>query len=324
MTEKSQHSKRRIRRSEYINPLVIEDSLRTVLESVNRLLEYERFLDRMETTKADLGELPIQVERRILRAARRAEADAIKLAKATLDLFNEYQDSRTLDEFFADLALELEARGKMQFDEVWEQSMPELEDFAVKRGLKKDLWNWALSYQDFSGVTLTGEKGNIVGMLKERRAVLVPQNPSYIPTIESSSFVDGEFFRRAVTDHKAIIDGIPHFSPYAVVLILLKNLLERYEQRTSAMALHGVQVLPTGIDPFTIFIIVVIVVVIIAVVVGLLCESGTFSKEVCIITLLLLGGALFLMCLFGGGETGLGKGGVTCTMIFNGEEAPTG
>ena len=49
-------------RTQFVNPLVIEDNTKVVIDSIRRLLEYELFLTVWKTIKRTEGSLPTRVE----------------------------------------------------------------------------------------------------------------------------------------------------------------------------------------------------------------------------------------------------------------------
>jgi hypothetical protein len=317
-------------RLQFVNPLVLDDSVRTALDSARRLLEFERFLDRMEIYKGKQGSLPRNVEARVAQAFVRAQSDAANLARASLDAINELQDVGALEQMVPVVASCLEGMGEIGFDRLFSGEMLVIQKFAEERGLPAELWQWAVERVDFSGVMLSGNKDRVVGRLGEFRSVLVGRNPSHLPTVESVAFVDGQFYRRAVADPNAVLKGVPQKSPYAGMLILAKSLLERYEERARKTALNGVQVLPTGFDPFTIIVIILVVIAVIAGILTVLCLLGVFDEHsaTCTISAAVLGTALLVLCVLYGGTTvpvpEEGGAGVLCTFAFDGDEPPVG
>lgn len=308
----------------FVNPLVMDDSVRVVLDSARRLLEFERFLDRVELIKGEQGTLPAAVEERVADALERAQLDARAMASAAVDAIGEYQSVGAFDQIVPTLANCLSRGGEIEGERLMAETLPLIEEFAVDRGLPQDLWQWAIEKVAFGGVTISSEDERIRGSSGDHQAALTARNPTRLPLLDGRAFVDGRLYRHAVEDRNAVIDGVPHVSPYGGLLILVKSLLERYEQRTQTTRLHGVQVLPTGFDPFTIGLIILIVVSVVALVITILCFAGVFDPKsgLCVIAGLVLLAALLIWCLLAGGTVGPGGDGdvgVMCTITLDGE-----
>jgi hypothetical protein len=306
----------------FVNPLVMDDSVRVVLDSARRLLEFERFLDRVELIKGEQGTLPAVVEERVADAMERAQLDARAMASAAVDAISEYESVRAFDQIVPNLANCLNGK-EIEADRLMSEALPLIEEFAVDQGLPQDLWRWAIEKVDFGGVTISSEDERTLGSRGDRRAVLNARNPTPLPLLDGRAFVDGRLYRRGGEDPNAVIDGVPHISPYGSLLKLVKTLLERYEQRSQTTRLHGVQVLPTGFDPITIGLIILIVVSVVSLVITILCFAGVFDPKsgLCVIAGLVLLAALLIWCIIGGTVSPGGDGdvGVMCTFVLDGE-----
>jgi|GEM_PF-5939533 len=316
-------------RLQFANPLVLDDSVRIVLASARRLLEFERFLDRMELIKGKKGSLPQRVEERIAHAFVQAQADAADVARAAVDAISELQYAGALEQMVPEVAHCLDGLGDVRVDQLLQFELSHIQEFVEDRGMDHELLQWAVKYIDVNGLVLSGDGDRILARRGEQRSALIGRNPSFLPTVEGIAFVDGQLFRHAAEDPKAMIDDISHVSPYGGMLILAKSLLERYEQRSRMTALHGVQVLPTGFDPFTIAIIVLIVIAVISAVIIVLCLLGAIdiNSDACKVAAGAFFGSLFILCVMGGGTVtpgGPGDVGALCTLKLNGDEPPVG
>ena len=76
-----------------------------------------------------------------------------------------------------------------------------------------------------------------------------------------------------------MVDGIRLASPYGRIINNLKYLLEEYEQRAHTTALHGLEVLPSGVAIGIIIVLILLGIIITAGVIGLLCSYGVIFKS---------------------------------------------
>jgi hypothetical protein len=275
----SQESYRQLDRLLYVNPLVVEDSTRAVIDSARRLLEYERFLDRLEHLKAQQGSLPKRVEERLRQSVTQAYFDAREMARATLELFNEFQDTGVLEQLVPAMAGCLSQVGEIRSDEALAEVLPFAEQFAADRGLPSELWQWVLQYVHLDSFTLSSSGDKILVSGADHITMLAGSIPTNLTTIDSNAFIDAQLYRQYSPSQKAMVDGVPNNSLYGSLINQIKTLLQAYERRAQTTALHGLQVLPTGVIPVIIFVVFLILAVA-ALVITILCAAGVIKSDV--------------------------------------------
>jgi hypothetical protein len=286
-------------RLQFVNPLALDDSIRSSIDSIRRLLEYERFLDRMELIKGEQGSLPWFVEQRIKQSVVQSALDARNLARATLDAGSELEDVGAFEQIVLETIKHLDEVGELSSDEILAEGLPFVEEFLANRGLPSELWQWGLKYVDLTGITLSSDIARIIARRDDRSQAMIPRNPAYLATVSGTAFVEDQLYRNYVANPDAIIDGIPHISPYGSILVYLKSVVEDWENRAHTTALHGLQVLPTGIIPGLILV-VAIALIIGGIVLAIRCEKGETKGDICQLpTAMIILGAIGLCLFFG-------------------------
>src|SRR5215212_3858159 len=146
-------------RQKYVNPVLLEDSVRGLTASGGRLLDYERYLDGLERLKMRDEFLPRAVEQRVGSSIQENLADAETMGRHILELTTELDDVGAFEAMFDSLDERIEPGG---VPEVIKEVSGVLEEWLEQRGLPSSVWQWAAEYADWDDVGARAEAGAIV------------------------------------------------------------------------------------------------------------------------------------------------------------------
>jgi hypothetical protein len=253
-------------RVRFLDPRLLEDTPRELVQLASRILRYERYLDHLELLKAKQGTLPGGVELSVGQSIQRALADVRQAGSLMLELIEHLELAGVLDLAVPNLAGRLPAPMRSAGSLVAEHGSY-LETWVVERGMPLELWRWAVPYLDLNDLTAASEERNLRVLRGDTCiGVVMPTDES---RLDAASML-GLRSRRAPARVGAA----------TALRSAVHALLTFYEKRARLTVTNGVQVLPTGIAWI---VIVIIVVALIAFVVGLvisvMCWNGMIKDK---------------------------------------------
>jgi hypothetical protein len=272
-------------RLRYLNPVALEEISRGLTGTARRFLEYERFVETLELTKAQGTRLPPAVERRIGSSMQVVLGDIRTAAQLTDELADQLDEAEVIEPLFRVVARDIERTGPVSVASILERGKETLESEMERRGMPRELWGWALSHTPGLEISICASKGTIEA---RRGDVVLFSFPNEL-AVEPMAVLAG--FRAKIRRTNST----------SILRAYMQKAVSLYEARASDTALHGIRVFPTGIPPVIIFLIVVVVIAIATFVTGVvltvLCATGVITdRETCAIApLLILVGFLILV-----------------------------
>ncbi len=143
-----------LHRFRYVNPLIIDDAAREAFALSHRVLEYERYLDYLETVKGRSGRLPTRVEARVGQSIQGVFQNVQALAATALDVATELQEAGVFEQLVPELARMLDRSGPVQGTDVLAHLRPALADIWEGYGMSRPILDWALQYVDLGDMEI--------------------------------------------------------------------------------------------------------------------------------------------------------------------------
>src|SRR5207249_1847543 len=172
----------------YVNPLMVDDASRGLVDAARRLLEYERFHDRLEIMKTEKGSLPPAVEQRVGRSIQATVLEARALGQFLIDVLEECEDVGALEVLMSSSAEHVKERSAAS---LLKEGSPYLEDWLERRGMPRELWQWALQYTNWHGLTFHIEEGTIIINAGHRKVRVLTSSQADV--LDPASFVTRAF-----------------------------------------------------------------------------------------------------------------------------------
>lgn len=274
----------------YLNPPELEEIARGLVAGARRFIEFERFVETLELMKAKDRPLPPAVERRIGRSMQRVLGDVRTSAMLAGELADQLDDAGVVEPLFQALARDIERSGPVSVAEILERGKEMLERELERRGMPRELWQWALMQMRGLDISLRASDGTIEASQRDVILLSIPGEEAVEPMAILAGF-------RAKTRRTNFTD---------IIRTRMREVVSLYEGRAQRTALQGIEVFPTGLAPVAIFLLVVLIIAITVIAVGVvlsvLCGNGTITdRETCAIApYLLLVGFLLLVAVSGG------------------------
>src|SRR5687768_14189237 len=120
---------------QYVNFAAVSRRSRDAIQSANRLLETEQWLDAMERRKSVEGGLPVSVEERVLEALDTSVVDMRAFAAAVMDVATEVEAVGALGDIHAEALDFFIDRGQSDAAALFSSAAPELADYGAELGL---------------------------------------------------------------------------------------------------------------------------------------------------------------------------------------------
>jgi hypothetical protein len=285
-------------RFRHVNPVLLEDAGASLITSVQRLLDYERFLDGLEHLKMRDGFLPLAVERQVGASIQGNLADAEMAGRQIHELATHLEDLGAFEALFASVDDGITPGG---VPALLEKHSAVLERWLEQRGMTTSTWRWALQqYADWDGLGARVEAGAIVVTRGYRTIGVI--SPGRGANVDAASFVARAYglspsFPRIDDGEQPI-----RLSASELLEIGMRELIAFYRRRARRTALDGVQVLPTGVWWVVVIIVIAVLLIAAGASITILCDIGSItSRGVCDLGIVLLAlGFLLLLVGVGG------------------------
>ena len=290
-------------RIQYVNPVQLNEAVQGMVAATARLLEYERFHDRLEMIKLRSSTLPSVVEQRVGQSIQRTVLDAQAMSHLLSGLVAEMEEVGVMEALIPSLA-QLEPAS---VPELLKGRSDVLEDWLDHHGMPRELWQWAFQYAKWDDMSFTTEGDTIVVHRGGHRIGAV--TGSRAPAGDAASFVTRALGLPPRYRQSAGAKDAPGFSPAAIVQIAMREVETFYVSRARRTATDGVQALPTGIPVLVVLIIIAAVILIVGITLTLLCGSGVITdRKTCAVApyFLLVGFLALLVLGFGQSNTRFG------------------
>jgi hypothetical protein len=296
-------------RQKYVNPVLLEDSVRGVMASAGRLLDYERYLYGLERLKTRDESLPAAVEQHVSSSIQGNLADAETMGRQILELTTELDQVGAFEALFSSLDERIEPGS---VPEVIKEVSPVLEEWLEQRGLPSSTWRRATQYADredvgaridWEDVGARAEAGAIVVFRGDRTIGVISATPS--AEMDAASFVARAYGLPPAIPRADDGDRPLRLSASEMAEATVRALVTSYRWRARRTALDGVEVLPGGW-----WIVVIIIIVVILVVAGasitILCSIGSITdKGICDVGIaLLIAGFILGLLILGPATSG--------------------
>jgi hypothetical protein len=290
-----------VERFRHVNTVQLDDANRSLTAAARRLLEYERYLDRLEHLKMRDQSLPDAVERRVGRSIRGNLADAQTVARLTLELAAELEELGAFEALFSSIDKVIEPGS---VPALLSEQGPVLERWLEQSGMPLETWRWALQSVDWNELGARVEDGSIVVTQGKRTIAAITAEGG--ARTDAASFVARGF---GLSKGNARVDNGDEplrLSATEALDTVVQELISFYGARARRTAVDGVQVLPTGIWWVVVIIVIAAFLIVAGASIIILCDIGSITdRGVCDlgVALLLLGFLLAGVGLVGGKTT---------------------
>ncbi|MGE5826867.1 MAG: hypothetical protein ACM30G_00685 [Micromonosporaceae bacterium] len=285
-------------RAKYVNPLLLNDTARAVVESAARLLAYERYHDGLEREKMRDHELPTAVEQSVARSIHTTVLDAHAFSRLSGGLMAELDTVGLLDAVVPTLAHITPA----SLPELLDSHAAAIERQLAQRGMDRHLWQWAVRSVPWDDLLATVEDGTLVTYREGRRVgAIAARRP---PAPDAAAFVADTVGLPRPLPAPAEADNGTVVGACDLVDAATRQVRAFHERRAVRTAADGVQVLPTGIPVIVVFLIIAAVILIVGLVLASLCGVGVITdRGTCAVApFFILVGFLALLALVGTGN----------------------